>query len=132
MRKQPFVPMIVLALIRTFVGVFFVFVGLVKLARYGTAVAAFAHWGIPAPNTAVIVFAALEIVCGGMFALGALTRPAGLLLATLAIIALATAGRVDGGIYLVVPLILFGACTFFAWRSGRIGGPIPARRPGVQ
>ena len=45
---------------------------------------------------------------------------------------LATAGRYDGGAYLVAAPALFISCVVFAWRSGRGSGARSARLPGVQ
>jgi uncharacterized membrane protein YphA (DoxX/SURF4 family) len=74
----------------------------------------------------------LELVCGVLLAVGILTRPVALLLATVMVGAMMTAGRVDGGMYLLVPPLLFVLCVLLAWRSGRFPGPAPARPPGVQ
>ncbi len=122
---------IALAVLRTLVGLTFVAFGLWKLFDHAAFVERFAHWGLPAPDWTVPVYAAIEIVCGALLALGALTRPVGLLLATLMIVALFTAGRTDGGVSIALPLVLFLLTVFFAWRSARFSRA-PLRRPGVQ
>lgn len=122
---------IALAILRSIVGLVFVAVGLWKLFDRADFVARFSHWGFPVPDWTVPVYAAIEIVCGALFALGALTRPVGLLLATLMVVAMFTAGRTDGGVNLIVPALLFGLSVFFAWRSARFS-QAPQRRPGVQ
>jgi len=123
---------IFLAVLRTAVGLFFVATGIYQLVAFGTFVDNFTRWGFPIAGIIVVLVAAAEIVCGALFAAGALTRPVGLLLATLAVGATVTAGRIDGGAYLVVPPLLFVLTVFFAWRSARFPGLTPTRRPGVQ
>lgn len=121
---------IFLAIVRTLVGLLFVFAGAAKLFQHDAFTANFTRWGVPQPGVAVLAVGALEIVCGGLFALGALTRPVGLLLATIMIAAAYFAGRVDPIPHLIVTSVLFVLTVFFAWRSGRTSRP--ARRPGVQ
>ncbi len=124
---------IFLAIVRTLVGLVFVLAGAAKLFQHDVFAANFARWGVPAPNVSVLVVGALEIVCGGLFALGALTRPVGMLLATIMVAAAYFAGRVDPIPHLIVTTVLFVLTVFFAWRSGRTApGRAPARRPGVQ
>jgi len=126
------VSMSIAAVIRPLVGLLYIAAGAAEMIRHAAFAQRFAHWGIPGPSIAVWAVGATEVVCGLLFALGALTRPVGLLLATIAIGAIVTMGRIDGGLHLAVPVVLFLATVFFAWRSGRFGGPAPARRPGVQ
>ena len=124
--------MVVLAVARVLIGLLFVLTGALQLVRHGHFTSLFARWHVPAPESAVTLIGALELVCGILLAAGVLTRPVALLLATVMIGAMMTAGRVDGGIYLLVPPVLFVLCVLLAWRSGRFPGPAPARPPGVQ
>jgi uncharacterized membrane protein YphA (DoxX/SURF4 family) len=121
-----------LAALRTLVGLAFVVAGVVMFAKLGRSVGDFARWGLPVPGIVAVLVSAVQIVCGGLLAAGALTRPVGLLLATLMVGATLTAGRTDGGVYAIAPPILFALCVFFAWRAARFPGLGPARRPGVQ
>jgi uncharacterized membrane protein YphA (DoxX/SURF4 family) len=123
---------IVLAIVRTLVGLLFVGVGTAKLVQHDFFVGQFSFFGIPQPELAVPVVGAVELVCGLLFALGALTRPVGLVLATVMAVGAATAGLKQPVPHLIATSILFVLCVFFAWRSGRYGGRTPARRPGVQ
>ena len=123
---------IFLAILRTVVGLIFVVAGAAKLFQHATFAAKFAGWGVPVPDVSVLVVGALEIVCGGFFALGALTRPVGMLLATIMVAAAYFAGRVEPIPHLIVTGVLFVLTVFFAWRSGRVPGRTPVRRPGVQ
>ena len=121
-----------LAVVRTLIGLFFVAAGISHEAQHAYFATQFARWGVPAPDVTVWLVGAVEIVCGAMLALGALTRPVALALATLMVGAVAFAGRTDGGFHLIVPPILFVLCVFYAWRSGRFAGSTPKRQPGVQ
>jgi uncharacterized membrane protein YphA (DoxX/SURF4 family) len=123
---------IALAIVRTLVGLVFVFAGASKLFQHDLFAGMFRDFGIPQPEIAVTVVGAIEVVCGLLFALGALTRPVGLILATVMAVAAVTAGLKYPVPHLIVTSILFIALVFFAWRSGRYAGAKPARRPGVQ
>lgn len=118
--------------LRALVGLLFLGAGVAKLATHEAWGRSFAHWGVPAPAVSVWLIAALEIVCGALFGLGILTRPVGLLLATVMIGAALTAGRTDGGLEIVVPIVVFAACVLLAWRADKISIVSPNRRPGVQ
>jgi len=123
---------IALAGLRSLLGLVFVLAGAYQLVAREASVAQFAHWGLPAPRSFSLAIGATEVVCGFLLAIGALTRPVALLLATIMVGATFTAGRIDGGPYLIVPPILFALCVLYAWRMRRYGGHTPARRPGVQ
>lgn len=123
---------IALAALRSLLGFVFVITGADKLIEHATYADRFAHWGVPAPAIFSLAIGATEVVCGVLLAIGALTRPVALLLATIMVGAMFTAGRVDGGIHLIVPPILFALCVLYAWRTRRYGGRTPVRRPGVQ
>jgi uncharacterized membrane protein YphA (DoxX/SURF4 family) len=117
---------------RILVGLFFVFVGALELVHHHQFASSFAHWGVPAAAASVIGVGALEVVCGVLLTFAVLTRPVALLLATVMVGAVMTAGRADGGMHLVVPPLLFLVCVVLAWRTGRFPAAAPARPPGVQ
>ncbi len=121
-----------LVVLRVVVGLVFIAGGTHAATHFDAVARAFGGWHIPLPGVAVPAVAATSIVCGALLALGAITRPVALLLATIAIGMLVTAGRYSGGLYLIVPPALFAACVVFAWRSARLGGAAPSRPPGVQ
>ncbi len=121
----------VLCALRIGLGVTFVVAGILMLARIDSSYAAFVAWHVPLPRAAVWAIGATDVVCGALFALGALTRPVGLLLATIAVGAEITAGRYVAAYAIGAPLMFLG-CVFFAWRSGRVRGVAPLRPPGVQ
>ncbi len=123
---------IALAALRSLLGFVFVLSGAAKLVQRDFFAHQFAHWGFPAPFIFSLAIGATEVVCGVLLAVGALTRPVALLLATIMVGAMLTAGRVDGGMHLIVPPILFALLVLYAWRTRRYSGRTPARRPGVQ
>jgi uncharacterized membrane protein YphA (DoxX/SURF4 family) len=97
---------VVLALVRVVVGLVFVVASLEKFVSHSTAVAHFRHWGLPSPSLFVYVIGAVELLAGAALALGLATRTAALLLLADMVGAVATAGRVDGGMHVVVPPFL--------------------------
>ena len=124
--------MTVLPVLRFALGITFVVAGVLLLAHIGQSRTLFAAWQIPLPGAVVLAIGATDVVCGVLFALGVLTRPVGLLLATIAVGTAITAGRHGGTIYMLAAPVLFIGCVFFAWRSGRVVGIGPVRPPGVQ
>ena len=122
---------IALAALRTLLGLGVASTGAWMLVHSDWVVGDFGRWGLP-PNLALaIALSALAVVCGLLFAAGALTRPVGLLLATMMAGLTLTAGRVDGGALLAVPPLIFLLAVFYAWRAGRFTR-YDSRRPGVQ
>lgn len=113
-RSTPYI----LAALRILVGLFFVSSGLPKLLDPGSLVASFGHWGLPAPELFVPVIGVLEVVCGGLLALGVATRYVALPLAVIMLGAVLSAGRIDGGSHLILPPVLGLLCLLFATRGG--------------
>ena len=121
-----------LLVVRSLLGLLFVGMGLSHFVMYDQYARMFAHWEIPMPQIAVFVIGAIQLVCGGLLGFGVVVRPACLVLATIMIGALVTAGRIDGGVHLVVPPVLFMLLVFMAWSRGRYGAWRPSHRPGTQ
>jgi uncharacterized membrane protein YphA (DoxX/SURF4 family) len=109
---------VLLALLRVVIGVVFIGAGASKLSDRATADANFEHWGVPAPTTMVVVISVLEIVCGLLVLLGLATRLGALILCFDMLGAVATAGRVDGGMHLVAPPVLALLCLVLVARGG--------------
>jgi putative oxidoreductase len=115
-----------IGVLRIAVGLFFVMPGIAKFAIRAEEVELFDRWGVPAPELAVTGTGILEIVGGLALAAGvAMPLPAFALAATM-VGALATAGRVDGGQHIVLPLVLLGLLAVIV--VGR-GGRWQATRP---
>ena len=107
-----------LALLRIVIGVVFIGTGVHKLGDRTAAAADFDHWGLPAPDTAVLVISGLEVLCGVLILLGLATRFGALLLCLDMLGAVATAGRIDGGVHLVAPPVLALLCLVLVARGG--------------
>jgi putative oxidoreductase len=107
-----------LALLRIAIGLVFIGAGVSKLRDRATSNANFDHWGLPSPSTAVVVVSSLEIVCGLLILLGLATRLGALVLCLDMLGAVATAGRIDGGIHLVGPIVLALLCLVLVARGG--------------
>jgi uncharacterized membrane protein YphA (DoxX/SURF4 family) len=120
------------AVFRTLVGLVFVAAGAAKLVAHGFAAGQFARWQLPQPGIFALAVGAVELVCGILLAFGALTRPVALVLGTIMVGAVVTAGRIEGGAHVIFPALLFFVLVYLAWSTGRFAEPRPPRRPGVQ
>jgi uncharacterized membrane protein YphA (DoxX/SURF4 family) len=107
-----------LTLVRVVVGAVFIAEGAIKFANRSHWKALFAHWGLPAPAVSVTAIGLIEIVFGVLLLTGLATRLAALVLLCDMLGAFATAGRVDGGEYLIAPPVLALACILLAARGG--------------
>ncbi len=107
-----------LALLRIVIGLVFIAAGVQKLGDRAGATADFDHWGVPAPSTASLVIAGVEVVCGLLILLGLATRLGALILCIDMLGAVATAGRIDGGPHLVGPPVLALLCLVLVARGG--------------
>ncbi len=121
-----------LGFLRAVVGLTFVAEGTLVLAHVQAATVSFVAWNVPDVPVSVWFIGAVAVVCGLMLAVGALTRPVALLLATLAVGAAMTAGRHGVTTVAFAAPLLFLGCVFFAWRSDRVTVTGPSRPPGVQ
>ncbi len=112
---------IVLAAVRVLVGCVFVVTGTLRLLDHAGAVRRLDAWGVPAPDVLAWVVGGLEVGAGLVLVLGLSSRLAALLLLLVMLAGVATAGRTDGGRYLVVPPILALACLVIVARGGGAG-----------
>ncbi len=112
---------IVLAVVRVLVGGVFVATGTLRLLDHDGAVRRLDAWGVPAPEVLAWVVGGLEVGAGLVLVLGLSSRLAALLLLLVMLAGVATAGRTDGGRYLVVPPILALACLVIVARGGGAG-----------
>jgi uncharacterized membrane protein YphA (DoxX/SURF4 family) len=97
-------------------GLVFLGFGPGKFIRHEDEVSSFMRYGIPFADAATYAVGALEILGGLALVLGFFVRPVALLLAANLVVAICTAGRVDGGAVnlglapvLVVVLVLVAA-----------------------
>jgi uncharacterized membrane protein YphA (DoxX/SURF4 family) len=107
-----------LALLRIAIGAVFIGTGVHKLGDRTASAADFDRWGLPAPDTAVLLVSGLEVLCGVLILLGLVTRLGALVLCVDMLGAVATAGRVDGGPHLVIPTVLALLCLVLVARGG--------------
>ena len=83
---------------RIVAGLVFLGFGPGKFLRHGAEAASFARYGVPFPELATYAVGALEIAGGAALVLGVFVRPVALVLAANLVVAVCTAGRVDGGV----------------------------------
>jgi putative oxidoreductase len=104
------------ATVRVASGAIFVGFGLSKFAHHVREARAFARYGLPDPGTFAYSTGTLELTLGAALVLGLFTRPAAFGLAGNMIGAIATGGRVDGGLVnLVLSPILLVAMLFLVY-----------------
>ena len=90
----------------------FIPTGLGKFVNHDTYVERFERWGFgAAAGEVAILVGLLEVVCGLMLLLGVAPRAAALALIGNMVGALATAGRIDGGQDVWLPLVMIAVLT---------------------
>jgi putative oxidoreductase len=110
-------------------AIVFVATGAGKLIDHAGATADFARWGVPDAATVTIVVGLLELGAAALLMMGIATRRVALALATEMALALAIAGRADGGVQLVVPPAVGALCLVLGWaaRGDERDQRVPAR-----
>ena len=103
---------------RVIVGLAFIAAGVEKLTNHQQTAADFARWGIPSPSASSYAISAIEIIFGLVLIFGILPRFAALVLLCEMVVALATAGRIDGGPYLILPPLLGVLCLILLIAGG--------------
>ena len=94
-------------MVRLALAAVFIPTGLGKFVNHDAYVERFERWGFgAAAGEVAIVVGVVEVVCGIGLALGVAPRALGLILAGNMVGALATAGRIDGGQDVWLPLVL--------------------------
>ena len=83
--------------LRLAAGAVFVAFSVGKFTRHGAEAAGFERYGVPAPELATYLVGLLELLGGLALIAGIGTRVAALLLAANMAVAIATAGRIEGG-----------------------------------
>jgi uncharacterized membrane protein YphA (DoxX/SURF4 family) len=108
--------------VRLVLAAVFIPVGLGKFVNHDAYVERFERWGFgAAAGELAIVVGLVEVVCGLGLALGVAPRALSLILAGNMVGALATAGRIDGGQDVWLPLlllVLLGVTVL--WGGGRL------------
>jgi uncharacterized membrane protein YphA (DoxX/SURF4 family) len=98
-------------------GIVFLATGSSKLIDHSAAVADFDRWGLPAPSALTIAVGIFELCAAALLMANIATRRVALVLACEMAAAFAIAGRVDGGVQLVVPPAVAAICLLLAWVS---------------
>jgi putative oxidoreductase len=112
----------VTTVVRVVTGVLFVSFSTGKFTDHMMESADFEHYGLPWPDGAVYLAGTVELVGGLLLLVGLFTRPAALVLACNMVVAIATAGRVEGGTFhLGVGPAMLVAMLFLVWAGpGRL------------
>ena len=83
--------------LRVVAGLVFLGFGPGKFRHHAAEASSFERYGIPFPDAATYAVGVLEIAGGAALLIGLLVRPVALVLAGNLVVAVATAGRIDGG-----------------------------------
>lgn len=130
--------------LRVALAAVFIPAGLGKFVNHDAYVERFERWGFgAAAGEIALAVGALEVVGGLMLLLGVLPRLAAAALAANMVGALLTAGRIDGGRDIWLPLVLIAALAIVVARGGgrwslarsaprRVGPPAGAERSPTQ
>jgi putative oxidoreductase len=104
------------AVVRIVVGILFVSFSTGKFTDHMAEAVDFERYGLPWPDGAVYLAGTVELLGGLLLVLGLFTRVAALALAGNLVVAIATAGRVDGGsFHLGVAPTMLVAMLFLVW-----------------
>lgn len=100
--------------------------GIGKFANHAAYVERFAHWGFPAPGAVALLVGTTEVACGVAMLLGILPRVAGPAIVATMAGALLTAGRIDGGMDIWLPVVMGALAVFVTIRGpGRLAAKGP-------
>jgi putative oxidoreductase len=107
------------AVVRVVAGAAFILFGIGKFADHMKEAVDFDKYGVPLPDIAVWVSGTIEVVGGALLVIGLLTRLAAALLAANLVVAISTAGVMEGGTFhLGVGPALLVAMLFLLWAGG--------------
>ena len=107
--------------VRVVAGIAFVPIGIAKFTEHMKEAADFESYGVPLPDIAVWVSGTIEVVGGVLLVMGLLTRLAAAALAVNLVVAISTAGVMEGGTFhLGVGPTLLVAMLFLLWAGGGV------------
>jgi putative oxidoreductase len=119
--------------VRIAAGAAFFAIGIDKFTSHASEAVDFRHYGIPWASLAVYVSGVVEVIGGVLLVVGMFTRPAACLLAVNLLVAISTAGVMEGGAFnLGVGPALLAAMVFLLWTGGgaySVDGHLAAPRP---
>ena len=110
------------AVLRVVAGLVFLGFGPGKFVRHEAEASAFERYGIPFADATTYAVGALEIAGGLALVAGLLVRPVSVVLAGNLTVALATAGRIDGGAVNLVlaPAVIVALVALVLWGGGML------------
>ena len=114
-------PSPLLALLRIAVGLAVLAVGALGVVRHAALARDAAAWSLPAPSTLLWAAVGLLLVFGLGLLLGIASRLCALVLLVVVLVAVATAGRVEGGAWLIGGAVLAVALLVLVARGGGPG-----------
>jgi len=109
---------VVLFFVRVLAGVAGLVVGVLHGRTNHTFASHAAAWGLPVPSLTTWLGVALLVLFGAALLLGLASRLAALLLLVIALVMVATLGRVEGGLTLLGGGLLAVACLIVVARGG--------------
>ena len=110
-----------LLVLRLLVGLAAIGLGVRVVRAHATYVTAASDWGLPAPASLLWAAAALVILAGLLIVLGLAARLGALVVLLVALVAVASAGRVDGALALYGSAALAVGALVVLWRGGGSG-----------
>ena len=109
---------VALVFVRVLVGVAALVVGVLNLRGHAGVALHAQDWGLPAPSLLAWVGVVLLVLFGLMLTLGVASRLSALVVLGVALVIVATAGRVDGGAPLIGGALLAVGCLIIVARGG--------------
>lgn len=109
---------VVLFFVRVLAGVAGLVIGVLHARTNHTFASHAAAWGLPAPSLTTWLGVALLMLFGAVLLLGLASRLAALVLLVIALVMVATLGRVEGGLPLLGGGLLAVACLIVVARGG--------------
>jgi uncharacterized membrane protein YphA (DoxX/SURF4 family) len=111
-------PSIGLALIRVVVGAAFIAAAVEQISNHAQNASDYQRWGLTHPDQFSYAISGIELFFGLVLVFGILPRFAALVFLCVMAGALATAGRIDGGPYLILPPLLGVLCLILLIAGG--------------
>lgn len=109
---------VVLMFVRVLVGVAALVVAFTNLRGQATLALDAEAWGVPAPSASIWIGLVSLVLFGLLLLLGLASRLLALVLLVVALVLVATVGRVEGGVPLIGGALLAAGCLIIVARGG--------------
>lgn len=109
---------VVLLFVRVLVGVATLVAGILNVRGHAAVALHATDWGLPVASLSTWIGVVLLILFGLMLLLGLASRLSALVVLVVALVIVATAGRVDGGAPLIGGALLAAGCLIIVARGG--------------